>query len=148
HSTSAAPPVKVEIRGPNTVRSGDSFQLMVDVEALRGIDQITLRVKFDQRVLQLTGTSAGPFVEQAGSAAKFGLDESCDGDSVQVNVAIADGQSIAGSGSVAALEFRAREPGVSPVSIQDVTFVESGRATLVPMDSSARDATIRVDPSP
>src|SRR5580765_2454920 len=78
-SVSAAPPVKVAIRGPNTVRSGDSFQLTVDVEALRGIDQITFTVKFDQRILQLVGSSAGPFVEQAGSAAKFGVDESCDG---------------------------------------------------------------------
>lgn len=147
HSVSADPPVKVAIRGPNTVRSGDSFKLMVDVEALRGIDQITFTVKFDQRILQLVGSSAGPFVEQAGSAARFGVDESCDGNNIQVNIVIADGQSIAGTGSVATLEFRARETGVSPVSVQDVILNESGGAKAATTDA-VRAATIRVEPSP
>ena len=120
---------------------------MVDVEALRGIDQITLRVKFDQRILQLVGSSAGPFVEQAGSAAKFGVDESCDGNNIQLNIAIANGQSIAGTGSVATLEFRARETGVSPVSVQDVILNESGGAKAATA-TAVRDATIRVEPSP
>jgi Cohesin domain len=145
-SVSAASPVKVEIRGPNTVRAGDSFQLAVDVEALRGIKQITLTVKFDQRILQLVGSSAGPFVEQAGSAAKFGVDESCDGNTVQLNIDIAEGQSIAGAGSVATLEFRARETGASRVSVQDVIFSERGGAKPASTDA-VRDTTIRVEPS-
>jgi hypothetical protein len=146
YPASAATPVKVDIRAPNTVHAGDLFQLMVDVEALRGLNQITLTVKFDQRLLQLVGSSAGPFVEQAGSAAKFDAGESCDGNTVQLNIAIANGQSIAGAGGVAALEFRAREAGVSPVSVQDVVFVESAGANPVTTDSS-RDMTIRVEPA-
>jgi len=146
HSVSAVPPVRIDIRGPNTVRSGDSFELIVDAEALRGINQITLTVKFDQRVLQLVGTSAGPFVKQAGSAATFDAGESCDGNSVQVNIAMTDGKSIAGAGGVAVLEFRAREIGVSQVSVQDMVFVESAGANPVTADSS-RDVTIRVEPS-
>jgi cohesin domain-containing protein len=116
-------PVRIEIRAPATARPGDTFSVTIDVQALRGIRQLVFSVIYKKSILQLAGSSPGAFAQQGGTSAQF--EEVSDG-SLLVRVGLESGV-IAGAGSVAVLEFQALKRGVSPLSVQGVTYFEDGR---------------------
>ena len=119
------PPVtaaRIEVRAPDTVRSGDTFPVTIDVQALRGIRHLEFSVTYKKSILRLIGSAPGAFAQQSGTSVQF--EESSDG-YVFVSIDLETGV-IAGAGSVAVLEFQARKRGISPLSVQDVTYVEGG----------------------
>jgi cytoskeletal protein RodZ len=116
--------VQVNVLTPSRVHSGDSFQVTVDVQATRSIRQIAFSFNYSPTILQLVGSSPGVFAEKSGAAASFHLEESSDG-TVLVSVDL-DRGAVLGTGSVAVFEFRARNPGESPLLIHDTSYVESG----------------------
>jgi len=99
----------------------------VDVGADRGIQQLRFTVTFDKRVLELAGSSAGTFVQNAGVPAQFVAQEPSYG-VVLVNFDVDNGSAVAGTGSVVLLEFQALKAGTSPVAVEDITLVEQGSA--------------------
>ena len=113
---------RIEVRAPHTVRPGDDFSVTIDVQALRGIRQLEFSVTYKKSILRLIGSTPGALAERAGASAHF--EESSDG-YLLVRIDLESGF-IAGAGSVAVLEFQARRRGVSPLSVQDVTYVEDG----------------------
>lgn len=113
---------RIEIRAPNTVPPGDTFPVTIDVQALRGLRHLEFSVTYKKSILRLIGSSPGAFAQQSGTSVHF--EESSDG-YVFVSIDVETGV-IAGAGSVAVLEFQARRRGVSPLSVQDVTYVEGG----------------------
>jgi hypothetical protein len=135
-------PVQIIVRAPSKVHSGESFQVTVDVEATRGIRQIAFSVDFSATIMQLTGSSPGVFARKSGVGAGFFAEESSDG-ALLVRVDLDNG-GVVGTGSVAVLEFRAMNPGESPLTIHSVSYLESGH-----QDSSTTPAgyegTITVD---
>jgi hypothetical protein len=116
--------VQIEIRAPDTVRSGDAFPVTIDVQALRGIRHLAFSVTYKKSILQLIGSSPGAFAQQGGASAQI-FEESSDG-YLLVRIDLESGV-IAGTGSVAVLEFQALKRGVSPLSVHGVTYVEGGR---------------------
>jgi hypothetical protein len=116
-------PLRIDIRAPDTVRSGDTFAVTIDVQALQAIRHLAFSVTYNQSILRLVGSSPGAFAQHGGSAVQF--EESSDG---YLLVRIDPASAVfVGAGSVAVLEFQALERGVSPLSVQDVTHVEMSR---------------------
>ncbi len=119
-------PIRIDVRVPATVHSGESFEASVDVEANGGIQQLAFSVTYNKTILQLVGSTEGTFVQQHGVPARFGAEEPSDGN-ILVNLEVNNGAAIAGSGSVAILQFQTLKAGTSPVTVDSITFVESGR---------------------
>jgi hypothetical protein len=116
-------PARFEIRAPVTVRSGDTFPVTIEVQALRGIRQLEFSVTYKQTILRLVRSSPGTFAQQRGGSAHF--EEVSDG-SLLVRLDLESGV-VAGAGTIAVVEFQAIRPGLSPLSVEGVTFVEDGR---------------------
>jgi hypothetical protein len=116
--------VQVNLLTPSKVHSGDSFQVTVEMQATRSIRQIAFSVDFSATIMQLTGSSPGVFARRSGVGAGFFAEESSDG-ALLVRVDLDNG-GVVGTGSVAVLEFRAMNPGKSPLAIHSVSYVESG----------------------
>jgi hypothetical protein len=131
-------PARFEIRAPATVRSGDTFPVTIEVQALRGIRQLAFSLTYKQSILQLVVSSPGVFA--GGTSSQF--EEVSDG-SLLVRIDPESGV-IAGAGSIAVVEFRALRRGVSPLSVEGVTYVEDGRrdATNTP---TAYEGSITVE---
>jgi hypothetical protein len=135
-------PVRLVVRAPSKVHSGESFQVTVDVEATRAIRQIAFAVDFSATIIQFAGASPGVFAQNSRVAAGFFAEESTDG-ALLVRVDLDNG-GVVGTGSVAVLEFRAMNPGESPLTIQSVTYVESGheKSSTTP---AGYEGTVTVD---
>lgn len=133
-------PARFEIRAPVTARSGDTFPVTIEVQALRGIRQLEFSVTYKQSILQLVRSSPGTFAQQRGGSAHF--EEVSDG-SLLVRLDLESGV-IAGAGTIAVIEFQAIRLGLSPLSVQGVTFIEDGRqdASNVP---TAYEGSITVE---
>ena len=114
-------PARFEIRAPATVRLGDTFPVTIEVQALRGIRQLAFSLTYKPSILQLVASSPGVFAQTGGTSSQF--EEVSDG-SLLVRM---DTGVIAGAGSIAVVEFQALRRGVSPLSVEGVTFVEDGR---------------------
>jgi hypothetical protein len=124
-STTQRPPVtaaRIEFRAPDRVRRGDTFSVTIDVQALRGIRHLEFSVTYKKSVLRLIGSLPGTFAQRDGTSVQF--EESSDGYLI-VQIDLKSGV-IAGTGSVAVLEFQARNRGISLLSVNDVTYVEDG----------------------
>ena len=119
-------PVRLEIRAPATVRAGETFQAAVDVGTDSGIRKLGFTINFNKRVLQLVGSSAGTFVQQAALPAEFGAQEPSDG-VVLVHFDVENGLAVAGAGSVVIMDFQALKAGTSPVTVDNIELVENGR---------------------
>ena len=113
--------------------------MTIEVQALRGIRQLAFSVTYKKSILQHVGSSPGAFAQQGG-AAQF--EEVSDG-SLLVRIDV-ESSVLAGAGSVAVLEFQALRPGVSPLSIQGVTYVEDGRQNTSNMPT-AYEGSITVE---
>ena len=115
---------RIELRAADTVRSGDTFLVTIDVQALRAMRHLEFSVTYEKSILQLLESSPGTFAHQEGTIVQF--EESSDG-TLLVRIDSESGV-IAGAGTVGLLEFQARRPGASLLSIDDVIYVESGGA--------------------
>lgn len=136
-------PVQIDVRTPATVQSGESFQATVDLEAYGGIRQLAFSVSYNQRVLQLLGTSAGAFVQQGGNPTEFGAEEPSDGN-ILVKLDVNNGLAIAGAGSLAILRFQALKAGTSPVTVHSITFEESG-SSRIPTTPLVHQGLVKVE---
>lgn len=134
--------MRMVVHAPSKVHSGESFQVTVDVEATRGIRQIAFSVGFSATIMQFTGASSGVFAQNSRVAAGFFAEESTDG-ALLVRVDLDNG-GVAGTGSVAVLEFRARNAGESPLTIDSVSYVESGHQESA-TTPAGYEGTITVD---
>ena len=142
-STVERPPVtaaRFEIRAPATVRLGDTFPVTIEVQAPRGIRQLSFSLTYKQSILQLVGSSPGVFAQKGGASSQF--EEVSDG-SLLVRMDL-ENSVIAGAGSIAVVEFQAQKRGVSPLAVEGVTYVEDGRrdGTNVP---TAYEGSITVE---
>ena len=118
-------PARFELRIPDTVRKGDTFLVTLDLQALLALRHLEFSVTYDKSILRLLETSPGAFAQRGDNVVHF--EESSDG-YLLVRVDFGRGP-IDGAGTVAALEFQARRGGASLLSVQEVTYVESGAST-------------------
>ena len=115
-------PVQITIHAPATVRSGDTFPLTIDMQAAHGVRQLTFSVVYKKSILELVTSSPGAFAQRGGPSVQF--EEVSDG-TVLIRVG-GEGGVLAGAGTIAVLDFRARGRGVSPLAIQGVNYVAEG----------------------
>jgi hypothetical protein len=115
--------VQIAIQAPLTVRSGETFPVMIEMQAAQGVRQLVFSIVYKKSILELVGSSAGAIARRGGPSVQF--EEVSDG-TVLVRVDV-EGSVLAGAGSVAVLEFQARKRGVSPLAIHGVTYVGAGR---------------------
>ena len=134
---------QIDVRGPSTVRPGESFRATVDLDADRAIRRLAFTINFKNTILQLLGSSTGTFVQSAGAPAQFEVQEPSDG-VVLVSLDVNNGMTIAGAGSVVILEFRATNAGTSPVTVDDITLVENDGGDN-PMKPSVRQGLVTVE---
>lgn len=103
---SAAPNVLMSWTAPADVRSGEQFTAVLNVSALRPIDQIPLMVGFDPQVLQVVSVEEGPFMSQGGGRSSL---------TKQVNLsegrvlatATREGTAVSGQGALLQVTFKA-----------------------------------------
>ena len=118
--------IQIAVRAPATVQQGQSFQVVVDLDARGGIRKLALSLTYDQHVLQLLGCAEGTFVRQWGTAADLTAEEPRDG-YVLLKLDVNNNQTLAGAGSLAILQFQALlKPGTSPLTIGEITVAEKG----------------------
>jgi hypothetical protein len=133
-----ATPVRIEIRAPQTVRSGETFSVTIDVQAPAGIRRLAFSVTYKKSILRLVEWTAGAFVQQGGTSVQF---EDVSEGSLLVRV---ESGVVAGAGTIAALQFQALARGASPLAIEDVSYVEDGRQETVNRPT-AYEGTITVE---
>jgi len=108
---------RIELRAPPTVVSGQTFPIMIDVQAPVGVRQLSFSVTYSKSILQLVGSTPGTFVQQGGTSVHF---EDVSEGSLLVRV---ETGVVAGAGNIAVLEFQAIRRGVSPLAVETVTYV-------------------------
>src|SRR5579862_6139721 len=72
----SAASVQIVVRAPSRAHLGESFQVTVDVQAVRAIRQIAFSVDFSATIMQLTGSSPGVFAQNSRVGAGFFAEES------------------------------------------------------------------------
>jgi len=141
--TTPRSPLVIDVRAPATVHSGESFQATVEVQATGELQQLAFSVGYNQRVLQLVGSTAGTFVEQGGLSAQFGAQEPSDG-TIVVMVDLSSGRPISGFGTIAVFDFQALKAGVSALTVHSVTFIDGGRQDTL-TEGSIHQGTVTID---
>jgi hypothetical protein len=119
--------LRLDVHAPPTARVGDRLTITIDAEAFRGIRHLSFTVIYDGGVLELESSSPGSFVQQASAPATFGAEDPSTGN-VLVNMEVTNDGLAAAAGTVVVLEFNALRAGTSPITLRDVSFLESGRS--------------------
>jgi len=119
--TPPATAARFVVHAAPTVRSGHNLSVTIDLQALRGMRHLEFAVTYKKSVLRLLGSVPGTFAQQPGVSVQF--EESSEGH-LLVRVDLEGGT--IGAGSIARLEFQALRRGVSPLAVQDVSYVELG----------------------
>lgn len=109
------------VRAPPTARSGDTVSVTIDVQTSRAMRHFEFAVTYKKSILRLLHSVPGAIAQQPGVSVQF--EESSEGH-LLVRVDIESGA--IGAGSIALLEFQALRRGVSPLAVQDVSYVEPG----------------------
>jgi hypothetical protein len=120
-------PVRLRLQAPSDVHAGQAFQAQIVLEADRGVRELFFTVTFATSRLALTGWAEGDFAQQAGVPAETNAEEPSDGN-VQVAFRVSNGLSIAGTGTLVALQLEAIRAGTSGITLSDVTAFGSDGA--------------------
>jgi len=139
----APPPTaaaRIDLRAPDTVRSGDNFSVTIDVHVLRAVRHLEFAVTYRKSILRLLNSVPGVFMNREGTSVEF--EESSEGH-LLVRIEL-EGGYLPGAGSVATLEFQALRRGVSPLAVEDVAYVEVGGQNVA-ATPVAREVSITVD---
>ena len=145
-SAPAAPtaPVRLDVRAPTTVRVGDRVTITIDAEAFGGIRNLSFAVSYARDLFDFVSSSPGSFVQQASAPAAFNAEDTSAGN-VLVNLNIKNEGVVAAAGTVVVLEFTALRTGTSPVTVSDVRFLESGRASGSTAAAVVRPASVTIE---
>jgi len=125
-------PVHIDVQAPSAVRAGESFDVLVNLEAYGGARQVTFSIAYDKAVLRLVEANAGALVKQAARPVHFDAEEPSDGNIIVILDAD-KGSTIAGAGNLVALRFESLKPGSSSLRIHSVaTTGNAGASVSIP----------------
>jgi len=119
--------LRLEVHAPPLARTGDVVTITIDAEALVGIRDLSFTVIYDGGVLELESSSPGSFVQQASAPATLSAEDPSTGN-VLVNMEVTNDGLSAAAGTVVVLKFNALRAGTSPITLRDVSFLDSGRS--------------------
>jgi len=123
--TAKQAPVRLEVRAPSDVRTGDVFQVRVDIDARAAVRDLMFSIAYEKSRLNLVGRSYGEFVRQPGVPSDFGVDEPSEG-YIHVIFRARNGSSASGAGTIAVFEFEAIRLGTSVIELQNVKTNDAG----------------------
>ena len=126
--TAPSPSVRLDVNAPPSARVGDLVTITIDAEAFGGIRDLSFVVLYDDRLLEFVRSSPGSFVQQASTPATLGAEDPSSA-GVVVHMEIKNGGVVAAAGTVVVLEFNALQAGVAPITLRDISFLESGRSS-------------------
>ena len=123
-----------------TVSPGQSFSLSVTVSGVADLADFQFDVGFDPNILQAVAVHEGPFLSTAGST--FFLPGTIDNILGQIT-AVADGiqgngSGATGSGILLTLDFMSTGSGSSPVSLFNVTLLDSNLAGIASQTTTSQ----------
>ena len=119
--------VRLDVHAPPLARVGDRVTITIDAEAFGGIRNLSFAVIYDGGVLELVSSAPGSFVQQASAPATLSAEDPSTGN-VLVNMEVTNDGLAAAAGTLVVLEFNALRAGTSPITLRDVSFLESGRS--------------------
>ena len=119
--------LRLDVHAPPLARPGDVVTITIDAQALVGIRNLSFTVIYNDGVLELQSSSPGSFVQQASAPATLSAEDPSTGN-VLVNMEVANDGLAAAAGTVVVLAFKALRAGTSPITLRDVSFLESGRS--------------------
>jgi hypothetical protein len=141
--TARSASVRLDVHAPASARVGDSVTITIDAEALGGIRDLSFTVVYDGRMLEFVSSSPGSFVQQTSAPGTLSAEDPSSGN-VLVHMEINNGGSVAAAGTVVILEFNALHAGTSPITLRDVSVLESGRSNTSTA-SAERTASIIIE---
>jgi Cohesin domain len=141
--TARSDSVRLDVNAPPAARVGNSVTVTIDAEAFGGIRNLSFVVVYDNRLLEFVSSSPGSLVQQASAPATLGAEDPSTA-GVLVHMEIKNGGVVAGAGTVVVLEFNALQAGVAPITLRDVSFLESGRSSGS-TTAAVRAASVAID---
>jgi cohesin domain-containing protein len=123
--TGRAQPVFVSLAAPSTLRVGDRFTALVNVETENDVSRIALTVQYDPRRVRAVSARAGEFMAQAHAAARFSYAQ--DAAAGRLSIQLDEdpgGPPVSGGNSIAAIEFLASASGTARLSVVDATMFD------------------------
>ena len=115
--------VWLDVRAPSDVRVGELFE--VRIEANAALRDLIFSIAYAKSRLALAGWSSGNFAQRPDLPADVGAEEPSDGN-VQVTYMVRNELSATGVGTFAVFQFEAIKPGVSAITLQNVSASDVG----------------------
>lgn len=107
-----------------TAETGQEFQVAVQAESVDGLEEASVTVEFDPKILEFRRVEAGEMLNRGGAPGSVSVTPTVGGVTVTVR---RQGPAISGSGTLAQLTFASKGVGVSPLSIQAPTVRGQGK---------------------
>ena len=102
----AATDIVLKLSAPETVRAGEQFTVVLDLTAIRAIEQLPLMIGYDPEALQMVGIQPGELVEGNGRQAMLNHQVDHPSGKISANAAWS-GSSVSGQGSLMQVTFKA-----------------------------------------
>jgi len=123
HATDSgrAQPVFIALMAPPSVHMGEPFRVAVTGESENDFGRVALAVRFDSRILRVTGVRQGDLMAKAGATAAFSY--AVDAQEGRVSIELNEnegGNPVSGGGTLCSVAFVGIAPGRTPLSIADV----------------------------
>lgn len=146
-SISAAPQVAVlQLRGPGSVKAGESFTVQVMMQSDRPLVSVPLAISYDPRALQVSSVMEGDFLRSRGGQTNF-ANRIDPGGRILLTGTRTDANGASGAGALASIGFQAVGAGGADtrVEVLNVAAVAlgGGSATVAP----AAPLAIRINAS-
>ena len=117
--------VWLDVRAPSDVRVGELFEVRIEIDANAALRDLIFSIAYAKSRLALAGWSRGNFAQRPDLPADVGAEEPSDGN-VQVTYTVRSELSATGVGTFAVFQFEAIKPGVSAITLQNVSASDVG----------------------
>lgn len=107
--TDAQPNVSLAWSAPGQVAVGEQFTAVLNVTALKAIDQLPLMIGFDPKTLQVVSIEEGQFMSQGGGHSALTKEVNLSNGKITATVA-RQGTAVSGQGTLLQVTFRALAP--------------------------------------
>jgi len=117
--------VRLDVHAPSDVRVGEVFEVRIEIDANAALRDLAFSIAYAKSRLALAGWSRGNFAQLPDLPIDLGAEELSDGN-VQVIYKVRNDLSAAGAGTFAVFQFEAIKPGVSAITLQNVSASDVG----------------------
>lgn len=133
--------VRLEVNAPSDVRVGEAFEVRIEIDANAALRDLIFSIAYAKSCLALAGWSRGNFAP-LGNPTDLGAEEPSDGN-IQVTYTVSNELSATGAGTFAVFQFEAIKPGVSAITLQNVSASDVG-GTMDPHALVLHDGQVTV----